>query len=185
MVSDARSTMHAGEETCSSIVRTLERGETRLRAGSRALRMVVCTAAVALVTGIVVLAQDPATPSQAAPPNVGLSDLAAMTFSCPQAALNSAAREAAAVPSEGTYQFSYFRIVNDAHHATFEVHFKSNYVGEPELRYCVALYCQQGWDPKTAKTTATLMVDQHDRKGRITRAAECGMPMQMKGQKRR
>ena len=137
------------------------------------------------VTGVVMLAQDIGAAPQAVPPSAGLSDLAAMTFSCPQAALNSAAREAAAAPSEGTYQFSYFRIVNDAHHATFEVHFKSNYVGEPELKYCVALYCQQGWDPRTAKTTVTLMMDQRDRKGRVTSAAECGMPMQMKGRKTR
>ena len=62
------------------------------------------------------------------------TDLDAMTFDCPKAGLNAAAREAAKVPSQGTYQFSYFRIVNDAHHATYEVHFRSNYVGEPELQ---------------------------------------------------
>ena len=145
----------------------------------------VYTVAVGLLAGMVTFAQDTGTPSQAVVPSSGLSDLATMTFSCPQAGLNAAAREAATVPSEGTYQFSYFRIVNDPHHAAFEVHFKSNYVGEPELKYCVALYCQQGWDPKTAKTTVTPMVDQQDRKGRITRAAECGMPMQMSGRKKR
>src|SRR5262245_47020440 len=57
-----------------------------------------------------------------------LADLDAMTFDCPRAGLNAAAREASKVPSQGTYQFSYFRIVNDAHHASYEVHFKSNYV---------------------------------------------------------
>ena len=80
-----------------------------------------------------------------------------MTFDCPKAGLNAAAREAAKVPSQGTYQFSYFRIINDAHHASYEVHFKSNYIGEPELRYCVSMYCQQGWDPRTSKTEVTLM----------------------------
>ena len=40
----------------------------------------------------------------------GLSDLQAMTFACPMAALNTAARQAAKVPSQGSYQFSYFRI---------------------------------------------------------------------------
>jgi hypothetical protein len=89
----------------------------------------------------------------------GLSDLASMTFGCPKAALNAAAREAAQVRSQGTYQFSFFKIVSDSHHAAYEVHFKSNYVGEKELKYCVAMYCQQGWDPNTTKTTVTLMND--------------------------
>ena len=87
----------------------------------------------------------------------GLRDLDAMTFGCPKAGLNAAAREAANVPSQGTYQFSYFRIVSDSHHASYEFHFKSNYVGEPDLEYCVSVYCQQGWDPKTTKTSVTLM----------------------------
>jgi hypothetical protein len=86
-----------------------------------------------------------------------LADLDAMTFGCPKAALNAAAREAAKVPSQGTYQFAYFNIVNDSHHSSYEIRFKSNYQGEPELKYCVSLYCQQGWDPKTAKTSITLM----------------------------
>ena len=60
-----------------------------------------------------------------------------MTFGCPKAGLNAAAREAAKVPSQGTYQFSYFKIINDSHHAAYEVHFKSNYAGEPDLKYCV------------------------------------------------
>ena len=91
-----------------------------------------------------------------APPTRALDDLDAMTFDCPKAALNAAAREASKVPAQGTYQFSYFRIINDAHHATYEVHFKSNYVGEAELRYCVSIYCQQGWDP--AKTMVGVRV---------------------------
>ena len=80
-----------------------------------------------------------------------------MTFGCPKAGLNAAAREAAKVPSQGTYQFAYFRIINDSHHASYEIHFKSNYQGEADLKYCVAIYCQQGWDPRTTKTSVTLM----------------------------
>lgn len=102
----------------------------------------------------------PVETSSAASASHGLADLDAMTFDCPKAGLNAAAREAAKVPSEGTYQFSYFRIINDAHHASYEVHFKSNYIGEPVLRYCVSMYCQQGWDPRTSKTEVTLMSDE-------------------------
>lgn len=185
MVSDERSTARGTEKFSSAKVRTREHVEVVMPAGRRALRLMVYSVAVTLVAGMVTFAQDTGTASQTPAQSAGLSDLAAMTFSCPQAGLNAAAREAAMVPSQGTYQFSYFRIVNDAHHASFEVHFKSNYVGEPELKYCVALYCQQGWDPRTAKTTVTLMMDQRDRKGRITPAAECGMPMQMKGRQKR
>src|SRR5262245_32577767 len=85
-----------------------------------------------------------ATPAAAesAPADNGLNDLAGMTFGCPKAALNAAAREAAQVRSQGTYQFSFFKIISDSHHAAYEVHFKSNYTGEKELKYCVAMYCQ-------------------------------------------
>jgi len=100
----------------------------------------------------------------------GLNDLAAMTFGCPKEALNAAAREAAKVRSQGTYQFAYFRIVNDSHHAAYEVHFASNYPGEKELKYCVALYCQQGWDPRNTQTSVTLLNDPLRPKG----AASCG-----------
>jgi hypothetical protein len=103
----------------------------------------------------------------------GLSDLDAMTFSCPKAGLNAAAREAAKVRSQGTYQFSYFRIVNDAHHAAYEVHFRSNYHGEPDLKYCVALYCQQGWDPKTTRADVTLMGSGSPAKKGAAHAAMC------------
>jgi hypothetical protein len=72
-----------------------------------------------------------------APASVGLSDLDAMTFDCPKAALNAAAREAAKVPSQGTYQFSFFRINSDSHHASYAIHFKSNYPREADLKYCV------------------------------------------------
>jgi len=102
-----------------------------------------------------------------------LSDLNAMTFSCPKAGLNAAAREAAKVPSQGTYQFAYFRIINDSHHASYEVHFKSNYQGEADLKYCVAIYCQQGWDPRTAKTSVTLMGNQTQPAG-AAHGADCG-----------
>lgn len=104
----------------------------------------------------------------------GLADLGATTFECPKAGLNAAAREAAKAPSQGTYQFSYFSIVHDAHHAFYEVHFKSNYQGEPELKYCVSMYCQQGWDPKTSKTEVRLMSNER-RRGAAAHAAACGV----------
>lgn len=104
----------------------------------------------------------------------GLVDLDAMTFECPKAGLNAAAREAAKAPSQGTYQFSYFNIIHDAHHAFYEVHFKSNYQGEPELKYCVSMYCQQGWDPKTSKTEVTLMSNER-RRGAAAHTAACGV----------
>jgi hypothetical protein len=102
----------------------------------------------------------------------GLSDLDAMTFGCPKAALNAAAREAAKVPSQGTYQFSFFRIVSDSHHAAYEIHFKSNYEGEAELKYCVAVYCQQGWDPKTTKTTVRSLGSEKPKAG-AAHGADC------------
>ena len=108
-----------------------------------------------------------------APASDGLSDLDAMTFGCPKAALNAAAREAAKVPSQGTYQFAYFKIINDSHHASYEVHFKSNYQGEADLKYCVAIYCQQGWDPKTTKTSVTLMGNERQMRG-AAHGADCG-----------
>jgi hypothetical protein len=90
----------------------------------------------------------------------GFAALEAMTFDCPKAALNAAAREAGKVASQGTYQFSYFNIVNDAHHSTYEIRFRSNHLEEPVLRYCVSLYCQQGWDPRTTQIDVRLMGDQ-------------------------
>ena len=119
-------------------------------------RILVATVVVFSLCGALSRAQSPAPP----PPQVdgnGLSDLDSLTFSCPKAALNAAARKAKEAPSQGTYQFSYFNIVNDSHHAMYEVHFTSNYAGEADLKYCVTMYCQQGWDPKTAKTEVTLM----------------------------
>ena len=108
--------------------------------------------------------------TEASSPDNGLNDLAAMTFGCPKAALNAAAREAAKVPSQGTYQFAYFGIISDSHHASYEVHFKSNYNGERLLKYCVAIYCQQGWDPKTTQASVTLLGEP----GSKVQAAECG-----------
>jgi hypothetical protein len=115
----------------------------------------------------------------------GLSDLDAMTFGCPKAALNAAAREAAKVPSQGTYQFSYFKIINDSHHSSYEIHFTSNYQGEADLKYCVSMYCQQGWDPKTTKTMVQLMNDEHQPVG-VAAHANCSYKkVQTKRQPRR
>ena len=97
-----------------------------------------------------------------------------MTFGCPKAALNAAAREAAKVPSQGTYQFNYFRIISDSHHSSYEVHFKSNYHDEADLKYCVAIYCQQGWDPKTAKASVRLMGRERQPAGAAAHGADCG-----------
>jgi len=126
--------------------------------------LTIMAVAVAASLSVVAAVQNAATPQEqgaavtaAAPVSSGLSDLAALTRSCSMAALNAAARRAATVPSEGKYQFSYFNLISDSHHAQYEVHFTSNYEGESVLRYCVEIYCQQGWDPKTAKATITVM----------------------------
>ena len=94
-----------------------------------------------------------------APVENNLRDLEAMTFTCPKAALNMAAREAKQAPTLGSYEFSFFRIATDGHHAQYEVHFKSNVYEEPELKYCVSIYCQQGWDPKNPMAKVELMGD--------------------------
>jgi hypothetical protein len=134
-----------------------------------AVAVVVCLAVAATQTSAAPQARQI---EPAAPAPEGLSDLNALTFRCPKAGLNAAARQAAKVPSQGTYQFSYFKIVSDTHHAAYEVHFKSNYRGEPDLRYCVEVYCQQGWDPNTTKTTVTMMSTQ--RAGVNTHGVACG-----------
>ncbi len=167
----------------------------------RASRRIVVAAAVALAAGGcgIVAAQTAAAPQSVstpqeqtaaapgpAPASVGLSDLNAMTFGCPKAGLNAAAREAAGVPSQGTYQFAYFRIINDAHHASYEVHFKSNYIGEADLKYCVTMYCQQGWDPATAKVAVALMGVEGQRAGAAPHAAACAAaPAPVKGRSKR
>ena len=113
-----------------------------------------------------------------------LKDLDEMTFRCPKAGLNAAAREAEKVPSQGTYQFSYFKILNDSHHASYEVHFKSNYAGEPDLKYCVLVYCQQGWDPKTTKSSVTKMANEPARGKAAMQHASCTpMPAGRRGGK--
>jgi hypothetical protein len=118
--------------------------------------------------------QEPSAPGAGtAPAGEGLSDLDALTFGCPKAALNAAAREASTVKSQGTYQFAYFKIISDSHHGAYEVHFKSNYPGEADLNYCVALYCQQGWDPKTTKTSVTLMDSKRHGKGAAAHGGAC------------
>jgi hypothetical protein len=109
-----------------------------------------------------------------APASDDLSDLAAITFRCPKAALNAAAREAAKVPSQGTYQFAYFKIINDSHHSSYEIHFKSNYEGEADLKYCVSMYCQQGWDPESTETLVSLMSSARQRARGAAHGADCG-----------
>jgi hypothetical protein len=131
---------------------------------------------VAAPTQTVAAPQEQSAPVSTAPASDGLGELDAMTFDCPKAALNAAAREAAKAPSQGTYQFAYFKIISDSHHAAYEVHFKSNYRGEAELNYCVAMYCQQGWDPKTAKTSVTLMASERRPKGvAAAHGADCAV----------
>jgi hypothetical protein len=134
--------------------------------------------AVAGATQAVPPAQEPSAPGARTPPaSDGLRDLDAMTFGCPRAALNAAAREAAKVPAQGTYQFSYFRIASDSHHSSYEVHFKSNYQGEADLKYCVAIYCQQGWDPKTAKTSVNVIGKAGQSAGAASHGADsCSTP---------
>jgi hypothetical protein len=109
-----------------------------------------------------------------APASDGLSDLDTMTFGCVKAGLNAAAREAAKVPSQGTYQFSYFRIINDSHHSSYEIYFKSNYLGEADLKYCISIYCQQGWDPKTTKISVRLMSNERQPTEVAAHEADCG-----------
>jgi hypothetical protein len=131
------------------------------------VRKLAIAAALAVVLAGAAFAQNapaPAgvTPEQPAPGSeragpAGLSDLEKRTFACPTAALNAAAREVATYPSQGTYQFSHFNIVSASHHAAYQVHFTSNYAAEPVLKFCVTIYCQQGFDPATTKTSVALM----------------------------
>jgi hypothetical protein len=130
---------------------------------------------VAATSQTVPTPQEQSTPvAGTAPASDGLSDLDAMTFGCPKAALNAAAREAAKAPSQGTYQFAYFRIANDSHHSSYEVHFKSNYEGEGDLKYCVSIYCQQGWDPRTTKPSVTLISNVRQPAAAAAHGADCG-----------
>ena len=125
--------------------------------------------------------QQSAPPEGTAPAGDGLSDLDAVTFSCVRAGLNAAARQAAKAQSQGTYQFSYFKIIKDTHHSFYEVHFKSNYSGEPDLKYCVAIYCQQGWDPMTTQISVRPMSNERQRAQVAAHGGDCGneqMPVQ-------
>ena len=133
------------------------------------MRRMLITMVIALFMGGVLSgAQNPPPPE-----SNGLNDLESLTFSCPKAALNAAARTAKEAPSQGTYQFSYFNIVSDSHHAMYEIHFTSNYAGEPDLKYCVTMYCQQGWDPNTAKTEVRLMSNTRTSAASATQANSC------------
>jgi len=118
--------------------------------------------------------QQSAPPKDPAPAGDGLSDLDAVTFNCVRAGLNAAGREAAKAQSQGTYQFSYFKVIKDTHHSFYEVHFKSNYAGEPDLKYCVAIYCQQGWDPKTTQTSVRPMSNERQRVQVAAHGGDCG-----------
>lgn len=103
-----------------------------------------------------------------------LGDLGAMTFACAKAGLNAAAREAAKAPTQGSYQFAFFKIINDTHHSSYEVDFKSNYAGEPDLKYCVVVYCQQGWDPKATAPSVSPIGTAHQSMGMAAHGADCG-----------
>jgi hypothetical protein len=144
--------------------------------------LMIITVALAVSLTVVVAVQNaptpqdqPATMPAAAAASSGLSDLEALTRSCSMAALNAAARRAAAAPSQGKYQFSFFNIISDSHHAQYEVHFMSNYEGESVLKYCVEIYCQQGWDPKTAKATITVMSNAPQRRSADPHRTGCGV----------
>jgi hypothetical protein len=151
--------------------------------------LAITTVAVAASLGVVAAVQNAATAQEqpaAAPVSKGLSDLEALTRSCSMAALNAAARRAAAAPTQGKYQFSYFNLISDSHHAQYEVHFTSNYEGESVLKYCVEIYCQQGWDPKTAKATITVMSNASRRAPADPHGPGCGqMPKPATGRTRR
>jgi hypothetical protein len=156
-------------------------------------RLAIITVAIGISFSVVAAMQNQATPQEqpaaappAAPAATGLSDLEALTRSCSMAALNAAARRAADAPSQGKYQFSYFNLVSDSHHGQYEVHFTSNYEGEPVLKYCVEIYCQQGWDPRTAKATITEMSKAPQRGAKAPHPAVCGqIHTPVKGRTRR
>ena len=142
-------------------------------------RMAMAAVVMAASLGVAAAQNVPTTQGQAAPAGgaatvSGLSDLESLTRGCPKAALNAAARRAANVPSQGKYQFSYFNIISDSHHALYEVHFTSNYEGESVLKYCVEIYCQQGWDPNEVKASITVMSHAPQRAAADSHAGSCG-----------
>ena len=129
-------------------------------------RIVIALATIAISACNSATAEEPVTPAQGqispgadiTPATDGLAELYAMTLPCPSAALNAAAREAAKIQahSQGAYQFVYFKSISDSDR--YEVHFTSNDPKEPDLNYCVSVYCQQGWDPNST-TSVSLMKD--------------------------
>jgi len=129
-------------------------------------KTIIVLATISISTCNTAIAEEPVTPAQGQispgadirPAIDGFADLFAMTLPCPSAALNAAAREAAKVQahSQGTYQFVYFKSISDSD--SYEVHFTSNDPKEPDLNYCVSVYCQQGWDPNST-TSVSLMKD--------------------------
>jgi hypothetical protein len=132
-------------------------------------------AAAPAQTGIYTRASSPQ-PERATPEEIGLNELSAVTFSCSKAGLNAAAHEAAKATGRGRYQFSYFKIVSSSHHSIYEVHFKSNNYEDPELKYCVSVYCQQGWNPLTGNPVVRSMGESARSTagaGGATAASEC------------
>ena len=118
-----------------------ERAPCNARFARCARKNILAVAAAALVAGNIASHAQNASATQeqsavagAASAAEDLSDLGAMTFTCVKAGLNAAAREAAKAPTEGSYQFAYFKIISDGHHSPYEVDFKSNYMGEPDLK---------------------------------------------------
>ena len=182
MVSDARRAQDKEQAQADRPARPMA---ARLKSGPRnviriiALALVSCAKVSQAQTGgfpaqtTEVPQQLPAARESSAPAADGLRDLDAVTFGCARAGLNAAGREAAKAPSQGTYQFSFFKIIRDSHHSLYEVHFKSNYPGEPDLKYCIAIYCQQGWDPKTAQTSVKQMTEAPSRARAVPHATRC------------
>jgi hypothetical protein len=182
MVSDASSAQDREQARANRAPRPTA---SRLKSGCQsvigiiALALVSCTTVSQAQTGSTpaqtseVPQQIPAARESPAPAADGLKDLDAVTFGCARAGLNAAGREAAKAPSQGTYQFSFFKIIRDSHHSLYEVHFKSNYPGEPDLKYCISIYCQQGWDPKTAQTSVKQMAEILPRSRAAAHATRC------------
>jgi hypothetical protein len=147
------------------------------RAG-RARKNIRVIAAAALIACNATSHAQNATATQKQPAAAGaasagddLSDLDKLTFSCVKAGLNAAAREAAKAPTQGSYQFAYFNFINPS---SYEVGFTSNHpLEEPELKYCVAIYCQLGWDPKTVTPSVSLMGTAPQSEGMAAHKADC------------